>query len=131
MKTFNEILNEITEKLTPDQLQLLKDTINYGGWGDCDMEFLNPDGTLSLHVCFGYCTNDAKDAGHFSGRKVSAMFRSMYHRLGMNNDYGSNEYFVHCSDWWGDGTGDMFFIASFRPEGGEAIYEKFEEWARA
>lgn len=131
MKTFESIIEEISGILTADQIQLLKDTINYGAWGDCDMAFKNPDGTVSDHYCFGYCTNDAKDAGHFSGRKVSAMFRSMYQRLGMlGKGYGCCEYFSYCNDWWGDGSGDMFFI---RGKGidGEDLIDKFEAWARA
>lgn len=132
MKTFDEILSEITAKLTGEQIQLLKDTINYGCWGDCDMEFLEEDGKPITDYAMGYITNEAKQAGHFCGRKASAMFRSMYKRLGMAqySGEGRNSYFCHISDWWGDGTGDMLFIRSNRGERGTAIYEQFEEWAK-
>ena len=39
MRTFETILSELNEKLTVDQIQLIKDTINHGCWGDCSMEF--------------------------------------------------------------------------------------------
>lgn len=134
MKTFETILSEINAKLTSEQIQLLKDTIRFGAWGDCEMEFKDENGNIVTDYCYVYVTNDAKKAGHFNGRKVSAMFRSIYNRLGMNsnNGYGENEYFAHCTDWWGDGSGDVMFIRSARKENnGVAHYERFEEWARS
>lgn len=134
MRTFETILSELNEKLTVEQIQLIKDTIRYGCWGDTSMEF-SENGEIVTDVCMGYCTNYAKDAGHFTGRKVSAMFRSIYNRLGMAQRKGSgeNDVFCHVTDWWGDGTGDMFFIrTSDRDEnGGVCLYEQFEKWARS
>lgn len=37
--TINQV-QEIVSALTADEQQLLKDTINYGSWGDSDWEFL-------------------------------------------------------------------------------------------
>lgn len=71
----------------------------------------------------GYCTNDAKKAGNFSGRKVSAMFRSIYKKLCPEFHYQIGRYISHCNDWWGDGSGDMLFIRS-------EYVDAFEEWAR-
>lgn len=68
-------VEKIVSVLTPDEQQLLKDTINCGAWGDSEVEFLDENGEFETVFMFGYCTNDAKRAGHFSGRKVSAMFR--------------------------------------------------------
>ena len=36
-------------------------------------------------------------------------------------------FISHCSDWWGDGTGDMMFIAM---DVIDARIEELEEWAR-
>lgn len=131
MKTFETIIAEITAILTPEQIQLLKDTIIMGSWGDCEMSFKESNGEYVTAYCMGYCTNDAKNAGHFNGRKCSAMFRSMYKRLGMlGNGGGCNEYFAYCNDWWGDGSGDMFFIRSTR-SGDAPLDEQFEKWARS
>lgn len=133
MRTFETILAEINTKLTGEQIQLLKDAIRCGSWGDCSMNFVE-DGKDICTMCYGYCTNDAKCAGHFTGRKISAMFRSIYNKLGMaqRNGSGENDVFAHVTDWWGDGSGDMFFIRSGRQENnGVALYEQFEEWARA
>jgi len=131
MKIFETILAEINSKLTADQIQLLKDTIRYGAWGDTDMEFME-DGNVVTDSAFGYCTNDAKKGGHFSGRQVSAMFRSIYKKLGMVN--GMSRYFTQCSDWWGDGSGDMFFIRIVW-EGERSdknrLDNEFEKWARS
>lgn len=38
--TINQV-QEIVSVLTSDEQQLLKDTINYGSWGDSDWEFLD------------------------------------------------------------------------------------------
>ena len=109
------------EELTEKEQQLLKDTINYGFWGDCDMEFLNEQDGIETVAAYGYCTNDAKDAGNFKGRQISAMFKSIYRKL--CPEKGVGRYLTHISDWWGDESGDMLFI---RYEDVEAV----EEWAK-
>lgn len=133
MRTFETIISELNEKLTVEQIQLIKDTINHGFWGDTSMEFVE-DGEEICVMCYGYITNNAKNAGHFTGRKVSAMFRSIYNRLGMAQRKGSgeNDVFCHVTDWWGDGRGDVFFIRCGRDEDdGVCLCEQFEEWARS
>lgn len=40
----NKEIENIVSVLTADEQQLLKDTINYGGWGDGEMEFLDAAG---------------------------------------------------------------------------------------
>lgn len=132
MKTFASIIDEINGTLTAEQIQLIKDTINYGSWGDTEMGFSDGNGGCVSEYAYGYCTNDAKRAGHFTGRQVSAMFRSIYAKLGMNQYKGDgmNEYFCHVSDWWGDGSGDMFFIRNHGIDG-ECLVDMFENWAKA
>lgn len=120
MKTIENVKN-IVSVLTEEQKQVLKDCITKGFWGDGDYEFLNEDGSITTDMMYGYCTNDAKEAGHFSGRKVSALFRAIYNRL-CEKDHQIGKVVSHCSDWWGDGSGDMLFI---RYE----YVDAFEEWA--
>mgnify|MGYP003301903276 CR=1 FL=1 len=117
--TLSEV-KEIVSVLTEEQQQLLKDTIRYGCWGDSDYEFLTENGDIETVSMFGYCT---KLAGHFSGRKISAMFRSIYKKLCPEHYNQIGRYISHCSDWWGDGTGDMLFIR-------HSACDAFEEWAR-
>ncbi len=116
-------VEQIVSVLTDDEKQLLKDTINEGGWGDADMEFLDENGNIETVSMYGYCTNDAHLAGHFKGRVVAAMFKAIYKKLcpSYNNQVG--RYISHCNDWWGDGSGDMLFIRT-------GYYRTFEEWAR-
>ena len=116
-------VEEIVSVLTAEQQQLLKDTIRYGSWGDADYEFLTENGEIETVSMFGYCTNDAKLAGNFSGRKVSAMFRSIYKKLCPEHSNNIPRLISHSNDWWGDGSGDMLFL---RP----GDYQTFEEWAR-
>lgn len=115
-----EIIKTIESQLTPDEQQLLKDTINCGAWGDCDMEFRNEAGEVETSYAWGYCTNDAKNAGHFSGRKVASMFKSIYKKLCPDNHVG--RFLSQCNDWWGDGSGDMLFMRG-------DIHNKIEAWA--
>lgn len=116
-------VEQIVSVLTADEKQLLKDTINEGGWGDSDWEFLDESGNVETVAMYGYCTNDAYLAGHFKGRVVATMFKSIYKKLcpACNNQVG--RYISHCNDWWGDGSGDMLFIRT-------GYYRTFEEWAR-
>lgn len=121
MKASVENVALVVSVLTEEQQQLLKDTINYGAWGDGDFNFLNADGSWTTDRMYGYCTNDAKLAGNFSGRKVSAMFRSIYKKLCAPAGIGL--IISHCTDWWEDGSGDMLFIR-------EIFVDAFEEWAK-
>lgn len=116
-----EIIKIIESELTADEQQLLKDAINCGSWGDCDMEFRDESGKVETAYAWGYCTNDTKNAGHFSGRKIAAMFKSIYKKLCPDNHTG--RFLSQCSDWWNDGSGDMLFIR------GE-VYKAVEEWAK-
>ena len=116
-------VEEIVSVLTAEQQQLLKDTIRYGSWGDADYEFLTENGEIETVSMFGYCTNDAKLAGNFSGRKVSAMFSAIYKKLCKEDYIKIGRFISQCNDWWGDGSGDMLFIRT-------GYYQTFEEWAR-
>lgn len=120
-KTDFEKCEAIVASLSPDEKTILRDCIRYGAWGDTAEEFLDADGNIQDAVyCYGYCTNDASKGGHFKGRKVSSLFRSLVAKLAPKNGVG--EVFAHCSDWWGDGSGDMLFIRG-------SFYKLFEEWA--
>ena len=101
-------VNELVSVLTDDQKQLLKDTINMGFWGDTDMEFRKENDEVETVSAYGYCTNDAKKAGNFKGRKISANFRAIYKKLCPNE--GTGRFLTQISDWWDDGSGDMLFI---------------------
>lgn len=85
----SEVINTIESQLTTDEQQLLKDAINHGFWGDCDMEFRNEAGDVETTCAWGYCTNDAKNAGHFSGRKVAVMFKSIYKKIVSKQSHGA------------------------------------------
>lgn len=116
-------VEQIVSVLTADEKQLLKDTINEGGWGDSDWEFLDENGKIETVSMYGYCTNDAHLAGHFKGRIVSTMFKSIYKKLCPEHNNQIGRYISHCNDWWGDGSGDMLFIRT-------GYYRTFEKWAR-
>lgn len=66
------------------------------------------------------CTNDAKQGGHFKGRQISTMFRSIYKKLCPDKHTG--RFISQCNDWWGDGTGDMLFVRF-------EIVDELEKWA--
>ncbi len=122
MKETIQQVEEIVSVLTADEKQLLKDTIRNGGWGDTEEEFLDENGEIETDMCYGYCTNDAHNAGNFKGRVVSAMFNSMYKKMCPVRRNMIGRYISHCNDWWGDGSGDMLFIRT-------GYYQAFEEWA--
>lgn len=130
MKSNLEILNETLSMLNADEQQILKDAINYGLWGDAEVDFKAPDAANDAFG-MGFCTNDAAMAGHFEGRRRSSLFRSIYKKLGiLGHGCGSNEYFFYCNDWWGDGTGDMFFIRCRRDDMNTRLDAIFSAWAQ-
>jgi hypothetical protein len=119
METIN--VNELLDKLSDKQKQLLKDTIINGCWGTCDSEFVNEKGIIIVSNCVGYVVNLAKEAGHFNGRQISAMFRSIYSKLCPNN--GTGNFLSHISNYWDNGSGDALFIK-------RDYVIAFERWAR-
>ena len=119
METIN--VNKLLDKLSDKQKQLLKDTIINGFWGTCDSEFINEEGTIIVSNCNGYVLNSAKEAGHFNGRQVSAMLRSIYSKLCSNRGMGN--FLSHISNYWGTGSGDALFIKK------DYVID-FERWAR-
>lgn len=126
---WSDEFNALLQLLTDDEKQLLADTINHGGWGNCDMSFINKDGEVVGADCWGYITNRAKDAGHFNGRKVSAMFRSIYRKIenkrpdSWYKGTGAGEITCHFNNWWGDGSGDVLFIR-------KPFCDEAEQWAK-
>lgn len=121
MEATIEEVKSIVSVLTEEQQQVLKDTIRYGFWGDAEATFLNEKGEIVEGWADTYITNDAKRGGHFTGRKIAGLFRSIYSKLCPVK--GRGKVISHCSDWWGDGSGDVLFIRS--------VYVlAFEEWAR-
>jgi len=109
-----------------NEIQVIKDAILYGGWGDSEVRFGNDEEDA---FGFGYCTNDAKKGGHFVGRQISGLFSSISKKI---EKFGIN-WMVHFPDWWGDGTGDMLFIRCRQNDddhSGPALYELVEDWAR-
>lgn len=120
MKTIEDILVSLTE----EEKVLLKDTIKYGCWGDSDYSFMDGENVVTDSM-YGYCTNEAKKGGHFSGRKVASMFKNIYKKVCIlsRGGEGIGEVISHCSDWWGDGSVDMLFIR-------KNYVDDFERWAR-
>ena len=45
-------VQEIVSVLTADEQQLLKDTINYGSWGDSEWEFLDVNGNVKTEAMY-------------------------------------------------------------------------------
>lgn len=123
MKATVETIREIVKVLTSEEQQLLKDTFLFGAWGDTAYEFLNEEGKVETVGAWGYCTNDAREGGHFAGRVVSTMFRSIYKKLCAANRHRIGTHLSHCNDWWGDGSGDMLFVRS-------AWNKTWLEWAK-
>lgn len=124
MKTFKETI----EVLSEEQKQLLCDTILHGSWGDAEGEFANEDGDgVVTEWSYVYVTNVMPNSNpNFKGRKRSAMFRSMYKKvetMRFSSHSGAGQIIAHCTDWWGDGSGDVMFIR--RP-----FDEEAEQWAR-
>jgi hypothetical protein len=122
-----QMLHQMVSVLTDDEQQLLKDTIKHGCWGDAEYEFLKSpneadDRSVETVYMTGYCTNDAKLGGHFEGRKVSSMFRSIYRKMCPEFHNKIGYAISHCNDWWGDGSGDMLFIRI-------GFDKAFETWA--
>lgn len=124
MRTIEDVKTQVAA-LTAEEQQLLKDCILYGSWGDAEFTFYTSQDSEEMESVSmdGYCTNDAKDGGHFQGRQISALFRNIYQKMCRGQKHTIGYVLSHCRDWWDDGSGDMLFI---RGDWSAA----FEQWAR-
>ena len=126
MITIEDVKRQVSV-LNADEQQVLKDTLLHGCWGDSEFEFLCDDRkdchlieTVSM---MGYCTNEAHKGGHYKGRVLSNLFRSIYRKMCPLDGHQLGYVLSHCNDWWGDGSGDMLFIR-------HDWHEAFEQWAK-
>lgn len=93
------------------QIEAIKQIIRNGFWGDCDQEYADK----KTYDSIGYRTNLNKGK-EWSG-KLSGISKKI-HRTGTN-------LICMCSDWWGDGSGDMMFFNR------DLLDEKeLENWAK-
>lgn len=102
--------------LTANAIQLIKDVIRYGYWGDSDFTF---NGKTKMGN--GYITNDAKRGGHFSGKQISGIMSGVAKAAKTHQC----SFMASYTDWWGDGTGDVLaFSTDF------ASNDELNEWAQ-
>lgn len=101
---------------TPEEIQAVRDAWNHGLWGDAIVEFAGQDRTG-----IGACTNDIKLAGNFKGREVTNICRKIANRIKTQE----LDWISHFNDWWGDGSGDMLFIAEK-----VGSWDELTEWAK-
>lgn len=122
MKTTGNNINSVLKGIFNEkELQAIKDTILYGAWGDTDIEFDGVD-----FPAWGFCTNDCSQGGHFKGREVTNIWKSISNKIKKTE---ASKFMKHANDWWGDGTGDMVF---FRTDGffEGKTYEGLVAWAK-
>lgn len=103
--------------LTANEIQLIRDIILYGYWGDSSIAINNDE----FHMANGYIINDAYQAGHFTGKQISGLASGIAKALKSHKCL----FMQHFPDCWGDGSGDVFFfLTNF------ASYEELEAWAQ-
>jgi len=88
-----EKFNVFTEK----QVQAIKLIISKGFWGDTDMEFGKNIGCNNAH-------------GFFTNQGMGKSFSGTMSGVSKTIDKLELTFIKSCSDWWGDGCGDMLFI---------------------
>lgn len=113
--------------LSPDEQQVLKDTITEGWWGDCEQEFLRIgakpiDRNIEKAECYVYCVDDAYKACHYSEPVLSRLFDGIYRKLCVLKHGKIGEVVSHCHDWC-SGVGDVIFVR-------RDWCMAFHEWAR-
>jgi|GEM_PF-2280148 len=87
-----------------EQIEAIKLILREGGWGDTDMEFGNK---IHPNYAYGYYTNMKK------GKQFSGLMSGISKKIKSSE----TEAVKMCSDWWGDGNGDvMFFNLDFLDE---------------
>jgi len=108
------MVHEHFKIFTEKQIEAIKLIIINGYWGDCDIEF--GSSTETAYAC-GYSTNLDKNK-QFSGL-MSGISKTI--------KASGTVAIKMCSDWWGDGSGDMMFfnMGLFECDDNELL-----EWAK-
>lgn len=92
----NEEINKLFDFLNEDQIEAIKLIVRTGFWGDADQSF--QDG--NVYYAHGHYTNMGKGKD-WSGR-MSGVVKSIKN--------SKTNVIVSCSDYWGNGSGDMMFF---------------------
>lgn len=102
--------------LTSKAIQLIKDVIIYGFWGDSDVLF-----NCKTKMSNVYITNDGARGKHFPKKQISGIMSGVAKAI---KKYGCS-FMTSESDWWGDGSGMLAFNIDF------ASSDELEAWAQA
>lgn len=102
--------------LTANEIQLIRDIILNGYWGDASITFNSETCTAN-----GYIINNDHTYGVFRGKQVSGLTGGIARALKSHKC----SFMVHRPDYWEDGSGDLFFFSK-----GFASSDELEAWAR-
>ena len=103
--------------LTSKAIQLIKDVIIHGFWGDSDFSF-----NCETKMSNVYITNDGARGKHFPRKQISGIMSGVAKAI---KKYGCS-FMASESDWWGDGSGSVLaFDIDF------ASYDELKAWAQA
>lgn len=103
--------------LTSKAMQLIKDVIIHGFWGDSDFSF-----NCETKMSNVYITNDGARGKHFPRKQISGIMSGVAKAI---KKYGCS-FMASESDWWGDGSGSVLaFDIDF------ASYDELKAWAQA
>lgn len=84
--------------LTSKAIQLIKDVIIYGFWGDSDISF-----NCEMKMSNVYITNDGARGKHFPKKQISGIMSGVAKAI---KKYGCS-FMTSESDWWGNGSGSV------------------------
>lgn len=113
---------ELFNIFNPTQIEILKEAVKYGIWGDTTHEFGNKGQVSASGI--GCCTNEIKRGGKYKGKQLSG-FISTIKKVIKQNDL---TFISSASDWWGDGSGDMIF---FNIDELDTDWSELSKWARS
>lgn len=98
--TLQDIDALMSQHFTKNEIQVIKDTIRYGGWGNADFWF---NGTGNRCV-WGYIPDEAHKGGHFKGKRLSGMYSAIARKI------KNIPFMFHMRNYWGDNHGSILAI---------------------
>ena len=117
MKT--ELFNVFTDK----QIQVIKDCIRYGLWGDADVYFDEEESEDNYSCEWGYCTDEIVKGKHFKGKEISGICSGIAKAIKENK----LNWILYVADYWGDGGSGMIFFHTARLD---ATKKELMGWAK-
>lgn len=90
----------MSQHFTETEIQVIKDTIRHGAWGNADFWFPQ----CGNRCVWGYVTDYTHKGGRFNGKQLSGIYSGIAKKI------KNVPFMFHERDYWGNNSGSMLAV---------------------